>query len=194
MKKELKLKIMIYFTIFYLSFFTILSALDKNYEFLYYTFIMSFIVFVLILYYKKFNLSLNVMFGLTIVGVLHILGGNIFLDGVRLYDMWFINGVFRYDNFVHMIGSFVAVFVVYSLLYPNLGKNLKYNRILLSVIIVFMVLGIGAFYEIIELVAVVFFNAAEKVGDYLNNALDLVFNLIGCIIACFYLMDYHKKN
>ncbi len=54
-------------------------------------------------------------------------------------------------------------------------------------------MGFGAFNEIIELLAVLLFDATQQVGGYLNNALDLVFNLIGSIIACFFIIDYHKK-
>ena len=57
-----------------------------------------------------------------------------------------------------------------------------------------MAMGVGAFNEILELIAVVFLGAAEQVGDYFNNALDLFFNLIGSTIACFFIIHYHKKH
>ncbi len=40
-------------------------------------------------------------------------------------------------------------------------------------------MGLGAVAEIAELFAVLFFAAGEQVGGYLNNAFDLVFNLLG---------------
>lgn len=43
-------------------------------------------------------------------------------------------------------------------------------------------MGVSAVNEIIELSAVVFFNSSG-VGDYYNNALDMVFNLAGIMIA-----------
>jgi hypothetical protein len=54
-------------------------------------------------------------------------------------------------------------------------------------------MGTGAFVEIIEFSAVVFLGAAEQVGDYFNNAIDLLFNLTGSGIACFFIMHYHRK-
>ena len=46
-----------------------------------------------------------------------------------------------------------------------------------------MGLGVGLINEIVELIAVVFLNAQENVGGYLNNAIDLVYNSIGVIVA-----------
>ena len=80
----------------------------------------------------------------------------------------------------------------YNLLNPHLDKKIKHNKILLSLIIILIASGIGAFNEIIEFFAVVFFNAAKGVGGYFNNALDLVFNLIGAIIASFIITKYHS--
>ena len=55
-------------------------------------------------------------------------------------------------------------------------------------------MGTGALNEVLEFGAVILFGAAKQVGDYLNNALDLVFNLTGSIIACFFIHPYHKKQ
>jgi hypothetical protein len=46
----------------------------------------------------------------------------------------------------------------------------------------------------LEFTAVVFLGAQESVGNYLNNALDLVFNLLGSIIAVFFIFPYHRKR
>jgi flagellar biosynthesis protein FlhB len=46
-----------------------------------------------------------------------------------------------------------------------------------------MGLGVGLINEIVELTAVVYLNAQEGVGDYLNNAIDLVYNSIGVIVT-----------
>jgi uncharacterized membrane protein YjdF len=116
--------------------------------------------------------------------VLHNLGGNLYFGGVRLYNIWLIEGILRYDNIVHFVTMFVIAFLVHTLLEPHLYEKLKDNKVLYGTVIVIIVLGLGAFYEILELVAVLFINAGERVGDYLNNALDLVFNMLGAIMAC----------
>ena len=193
MEEKTKLQIMFYFTILYLLFFTMEAILKKNFEFLYYTFIISILISIIVFYHKKMHMTYNVMLGLVILGILHMSGGNLHFGGTRLYDIWIINGIYKFDNFVHMVGAFVAKLVMYSMLYPHLDKEIEHNKILLSFLLILLASGLGALNEISELIAVVFFNAAAQVGDYMNNIFDLVFNLLGSILACIYLMYYHHK-
>ena len=48
---------------------------------------------------------------------------------VFIYDYFFIPGIFRYDNFVHMLGSAVMVMLAHALLMPVLHKNFERNRL-----------------------------------------------------------------
>ncbi|MFC2135778.1 DUF2238 domain-containing protein [Bacteroidota bacterium] len=185
---------MLWFTIGYLFTFTLLAIFKKNYEFLYYTIILSILIFIIVLYHKKIHLTKHILLGLTILGAMHIFGGNIHFFGTRLYDIYFIPGLLKYDNIVHSFGIFVATFVVYSFLHPHLDKQIDHNAVLLSLILISITMGIGAFNEVLELGAVVFFGAAKQVGDYINNAVDLVFNLIGSVIACFFIIRHHKRK
>ena len=193
MEEKIEVKLMPWFTISYLLFFTVMALLDGNYEFLYYTVIMSALILIIVLYHKKLHLSNQILLGLTIVGAMHIFGGNVHIQGVRLYDFWLIPEVFKYDNLVHMGSIFVATFVSYNFLAPHLDTNFKHSGVLLSLILVSISMGIGSFNEVLELGAVVFLGAAEQVGNYMNNAIDLVYNLIGSIIACYFIIRYHKK-
>ncbi len=194
MKDKTELKIMLYFTISYLAFFTIFSLLKGNYEFLYYSIIMGILIGITVLYHKKLHLSKHVLIGLTILGALHIFGGNIHLFGTRLYDLYLIPGIFRYDNLVHGFGIYVATFVIYSLVHPHLHKRKNPNGWLLAIVLILMAMGTGAMNEILELGAVLFLGAAKQVGDYFNNAFDLVFNLIGASLASFVIIKHHKKG
>jgi len=193
-QEKTSLRLMLYFTIFYLLIFTIMSLLNKNYEFLYYTVVMSLLIILIVLYYKKLHLSTAIIFGLTLVGAMHLFGGNIQILGTRLYEFWLIPGIFKYDNLVHIIGTFVATFISYSLLNPHLDRELKHNKVLLSLILILIASGIGAFHEILELLAVVFLGAAEQIGDYINNAVDLLFNFFGAVLASIYIIYYHIKK
>ena len=60
--------------------------------------------------------------------------------------------------------------------------------------LILMALGVGAINEIIEFIAVEFLEAAQQVGDYENNAKDLVFNLFGSFIASLIIYNYYKKE
>jgi len=193
-KEETKLKIMSYFLAIYAVAFIILSFIDNNLEFLFYSFIMFILTVIVVLYHKHIRLTSSLIIGLILISVLHTFGGHVFIHGTRLYDFYLINGIFRYDNLVHFIGYYVTTLIAYNLLFPYLDDRIKTNTVYLSLLLIFITIGIGAVNEIFELLAVLFLNAGLRVGDYFNNALDLVFNLLGSSAACFYLMYHYKKH
>jgi len=191
-KKESKL--ILIFTVIYIMLFSLLAIVTKNYEFLFYTIILFSLIILIVLYYKKLHLTPVILGGLSIVGLMHLAGGIVDVYGTRLYGFWIIQGILKYDNVVHAVGIFVATFVAYSIISPHLDLKTKQNPILFSLLLILIALGIGVINEIFEFGAVVFLDAQETVGDYFNNALDLVFNLIGSIIACFFIFPYHRKR
>lgn len=174
MKQEHMLLILVALSILFgaISFFT------GNKEFLLYTTII--LIGSIIIYLVKDSLRLTNAdcWGMLLVLVLHALGGMLIFNGIRLYDTWFF--ILRYDNIVHIIGVYVVTTASYQAIKPYLKNVTPFG---LMIILVLFGMGLGAFNEIVELVAVVFFNAAKGVGDYMNNALDLVFNFVGSIIA-----------
>lgn len=194
MKEGTELRLMFWFTLGYVILFTILAIIKKNYEFLYYTAVMSVLIFIIVLYYKKIHLTKTILLGLTILGVMHVCGGNIHISGIRLYDFWLIPNIFKYDNLVHAFGIFIATFVAYNFLQPHLDTKIKHNPLILGLILVLIAMGIGAIVELVELGAVLLFGVSKMVGDYMNNAFDLLFNLIGSIIACFFIMEHHRRK
>ena len=86
----------------------------------------------------------------------------------------------RYDQLMHIISYFVLTLFIYSVVLSL--SNKKANKFALGLIVVLAGVGLGAINEIIEFGTVVFFNTTV-VGDYYNNALDLVFNALGALIA-----------
>ena len=194
MKEQKEMKLLLYFTIAYLILFTVLSLIKGNLEFLYYTVIVAALIFIIAYYHKKIHLPKTILIGLSILGALHMLGGTLTIATTRLYDFWFIPGIFKYDNLVHSLGIFLVTFVVYNLLRPHLSRRLNHQPFLLSLLLVTIAMGVGALNEVLELGAVVFLDAAKGVGDYMNNALDLVFNLAGSILASLIIIHYHKKH
>mgnify|MGYP002628761927 CR=1 FL=1 len=194
MDEETELKLVLYFTIGYLALFTILAIINRNLEFLFYTVVMSSLIFITLFVHKKLHLHVSVITGLALIGLLHILGGHVYIQGIRLYDFWLIGNFFKYDNFVHLIAIFTTTIIAYSLLNPHLDKKLSHNKFLLTLLLVLIASGIGAFNEILELLAVVLLGAAEGVGNYMNNAIDLVYNLFGAILASAIMIHYHKTN
>lgn len=87
MHQKTELKLMLHFTIAYLLFFTTLSLIKKNFEFLYYTSVISILIFIIVLYHKKMHLSVHIIGSLTALGAMHIFGGNLYFGETRLYDI-----------------------------------------------------------------------------------------------------------
>jgi hypothetical protein len=84
MDEKIELKIIVFFTVGYLSLFTLLAIINQNYEFLYYTVIISGLIFLIAFCHKKIHLNIYLLWGLTILGALHILGGNIYIFTTRV--------------------------------------------------------------------------------------------------------------
>ena len=194
MDKKTESRLILIFTVAYLIFFGLLAFVKKNYEFLFYTIMLSSLIILIVSYYKKLHLKYIILGGLSFLGFMHLAGGTIDINGTRLYEFWIIQDILKYDNIVHALSLFVVTFVAYSIVSPHLDLKTKHHPILFSLLLVLTAMGIGTVNEILELGAVIFLGAQEGVGDYFNNALDLVFNLLGSIIAVFFIYPYHKRR
>ncbi len=178
----------------YLALFSIIAVVQKNYEFLYYTGIMTVFIVIILVYYQQLHLPVSLIICLTILGAMHILGGNVYINSIKLYDFWLIPKFFKYDNLVHAFGTAIATLVAYNILLPKTERSVQYRPFAMVLMLVLIAMGIGALNEIVEFFAVVFLGAGHTVGDYFNNQLDLVYNLIGAIIVSFFLYCHHKKR
>jgi hypothetical protein len=137
--------------------------------------------------HKRILFAGYITVGLSLLGLLHILGGKVYIEGIRLYDFYLIPGIIKYDNFVHATASFIFSFMSYALIKPFIDPELKVRPFMLYLIIFLTTMGIGSINEVIEYFAVIYLNVENWVGDYFNNARDLVFNAIGSIVACLYM-------
>lgn len=169
-----------------LVFFMLLFLSRKNYEFLMYVGVIIFFLSVILISNSKVDYSNMTLWGLSIWALLHMSGGGVSINGTRLYEMILIPisetyQIFRYDQFVHIIGFLVATLVMYELIRPKLHKK-QDGWIALSIVIVMAGLGVGALNEIVEFSATVIL-PETGVGGYINTSLDLVSDLIGAIIA-----------
>lgn len=107
---------------------------------------------------------------------LHFAGVLVAVDGGRLYD-WTMLGI-RFDKVVHLISAVAAAVAV--------RRVLRWRRARLGglepLVILLMVMGLGAFWEIIEYVVMRTIPDAG-VGLYDNNLQDMVANMLGGTIA-----------
>lgn len=171
--------------------FTIFFVSRQNYEFLMYIGVIIFFLLLISLTNHKVNYPNIVLWGLTIWALLHMSGGSLYIGDKRLYEMMLIElvgepyRIFKYDQFVHIVGFGVATLAMYYLLRPLLKKDLE-KWISLSIIIVMAGLGVGALNEIIEFLATIVM-PQTGVGGYVNTSLDLVADLVGAAGAMIFL-------
>lgn len=169
--------------------FAIYYIVKGNYEFLTYVLAIGFVLFFIFKSNKYYQYSKLARWGFFVWMLLHMLGGSLYLNGIRLYDIMLLKilpdpyNILRYDQFVHAFCYFVITLFVYSVVKFATREKIKTKT---ALAIVFLAsIGIGALNEIIEFLTVALFNS-QGVGGYFNNALDLIFNSIGALIAVIY--------
>jgi uncharacterized membrane protein YjdF len=122
---------------------------------------------------------------LSILMLLHILGGGLMVNGDVLYNyvpvplenplgLTFI----KVDQIVHTFGSAVAALFVYSFL----RRKTELGWLSVFVITVLAACGVGALNEVIEFMATISVSDVN-VGGYYNTAIDLLVNLVGAVIG-----------
>ncbi len=181
------------FTIGYLAAFTINAIIQQNYEFLYYTVVMMALILFTLRLHQILHLAFFILFNLSILGFLHLLGGNAMIGDTRLYDFYFIPDILKYDNVVHTYATFIATLALYSMLTFVFAERTRTHYLAFSFILVLMAIGLGTLNELVEFFAVLMFDVQEEVGGYFNNSLDLFFNTIGSLIATLVIYFYLQR-
>lgn len=135
---------------------------------------------------------------LSILGLLHALGGGVKVNGDVLYNYVLIpivnNGVngitlWRFDQLVHPYGTAVAALIVYFFI----AHYAKLPRLWMVVIAALVAMGLGALNEVIEFITKLSIPNTD-VGGYNNTAIDLCSNLIGAVVgATFGALRWGKK-
>jgi hypothetical protein len=174
----------------------VLFLFNGNIEFSSYGIVTLFLFYIIIWMDKKYNFPLISLWFFSAWIIMHLLGGGIKVLGVRLYDLVLINiigdpyFILRYDQFVHAYCYFAFGILFYYILKKHMKNASKTALIVFAIL---SSLGVGLLNEVIEFGMVVFADAADAVGGYINTALDLVFNLIGAIIGVFFAKFFLDK-
>jgi len=158
----------------------------ENYEFLIYIAMIVLLMWLMLFINSRQPLPQYLFWGFALWAFLHLGGGGMDYDGARLFD-WIIfplsdtYPILRYDQVVHLFAyAVITVILFYSLrsYFPNSKKGQR----VFSLVLLSMGLGIGAFYEILEFLTTIVV-PENGVGGYINNALDLVFDFFGVMLA-----------
>ena len=185
--------LILYFTLAYMAAFAVNAYVHRNLEFIYYTILLIGLVYFVVYIHQNLRLGFFLIFNISLLGFFHLLGGNSYIGTVRLYEYYLAPNFFRYDNFVHAYTSFIATILLYTLTADFIDERVRKRFGIFCFGLVLMTLGLGSINEILEFLAVIFFDAAEQVGGYYNNSLDLVFNTLGSVVGCFVVYLYLER-
>jgi len=191
-----------YASILVLIIFALYYIFSGNYEFLIYIASIGILIALLMWSDRYVEYSLLGTWGFAIWNLGHMLGGSLMINGKTLYATILIPiidapyNVLKYDQLMHAFCYFVFAILMYSVvvyLLRSTGGKRQPKNWLLALIVILAATGIGALNEIIEF-GITIFNPSSGVGDYINNAQDLVFNLIGAIIGAWVAVRMSWKN
>lgn len=157
-----------------------------NWEFIAYVGVTIAIAFLLLSTIEESHLDGFVLWGLSIWGFLHMLGGILPVGDGILYS-WRIVPIFdhggdfyvlKMDQVIHFYGFAVAAIAVHELIASRARKGVH------PAMFVFFAwagsMGLGALNEVVEFLAYVSLDDTG-VGDHYNTGLDLIFNLLGAL-------------
>lgn len=179
-----------------LAVFIFIFIARNNFEFLIYVGVLIFFMALILATNSKINYPNGLLWGLSVWALAHMAGGGIFIGDTKLYGTLLIPiigepyHVLKYDQLVHAYGFGVTTFVMWHLLKPSLKQAVPRRWVSLGIILVMAATGAGALNEVIEFTATVF-DPDNGVGGYVNNAIDLVANLVGALIATMIII--HKE-
>jgi hypothetical protein len=137
------------------------------------------------------HFSVPVLWGISLVGLGNMLGGVILVDGQPLYVAPFL-GPIPYDKFFHAAAGLVMFFVAWAAVTRWAGERPHYGGLVLTAFLV--TLGGGAVVEIAEFIGSSLGGGLVNVGDYGNNALDLVSNTTGAAVGVVILMMTRQRS
>jgi len=199
------LKPLIIFTIGYTAASAVVATLTGNTEFIFYLVVMLVLIALTLFVYRRVAFPISALWGLSVWGLLHMMGGMMPVPEVWqtndpinvLYSFWLIPGWLKYDQVIHAYGFGIATWICWECLRfivreNNNGHDLQPTSGTL-ILCLCAGMGLGAFNEVVEFFATLVI-PDTNVGDYANTGWDLVFNLIGGIIAITIIRGVHHKN
>lgn len=131
----------------------------------------------------------HALWAMSLVGLGNMLGGVLLVDGVPLYTAELI-GNLRYDKVFHAVAAGALVIIAWEAAKRWAGEGYHEGGMLLLTWMV--VMGGGAVVEIAELIGSAMSNVS--VGDYWNNAYDLVANALGATVGVALVWKYERRR
>lgn len=157
-----------------------------NWEFVAYLGVTLFVGLLILSTVKRSGLDRVALWGLSIWGLLHMMGGLIpvgdgVLYGWKIYPFFDGGGEFyilKMDQVIHFYGFGVSAVVMHQLIASR--SNPGVNPLMLIFFAWVGAMGLGALNEVVEFLAFVGLDETGVGGVY-NTGLDLIFNLCGAM-------------
>jgi len=183
--------ILVIFNLAYLLGFSWFYFKQNNWEFLLYIGVIVIFFILILATIKKTKFNNFVLWGLSIWGLLHMMGGGLMVGDHVLYKQMIFTfiqsgemSILKFDQLVHIYGFFISTVIGYYLLLPYLDK--KTNWKIIYFLLVMIGMGFGALNEVAEFIATIIM-PESGVGGYVNTSLDLVSNLVGSILGVIFI-------
>lgn len=165
-------------------------------EFLFYIAVVALLMVIVTLIHRRYSLTLPMLWALWLWAALHMAGGLVPLPAPTgvLYNFWLIPGRLKFDQVVHAYGFGVTAWVAWRVLvqWGRFTPSQSTHGVLLAGSAL-IAMGLGALNEVIEFTATKLV-ANTNVGDYQNNAWDLVFNMLGAVTSVLLIRTVCKHN
>ncbi|MBS4539347.1 hypothetical protein GOQ27_12800 [Clostridium sp. D2Q-11] len=129
---------------------------------------------------EKIDISNLVKLLIALVLILHLAIGQYF----KLYET-----SIYFDKILHVIGTFTISLFSYQVLRSLWGSDLN-SKILVFILISSIGITTGVLLEIFEFSLDMIFNTTNQHG-LLDTNLDLIFNIVGAILAAFIVSNKH---
>lgn len=127
--------------------------------------------------------SRRTLSGLSLWGLLHMLGGIVAFGDVTLYETWLLP-VLRWDHVVHAVGFGFGGIAAFEAFRPWMAEPVSPAA---AAWVAFLgSASIGAINETVEFLASQLLPFAN-IGDELNTGLDLIANAVGGVVAAVYI-------
>ena len=197
MKLERGHWIIIFFTLAYITAYSIYYASVKNFEFLGYILVLVFFFALIFFTIHKTKFDYFILWGLAIWGLLHMSGGGLIVNGDVLYNLEIFHladigdtSIIKFDQIVHVFGFLITALVAFHLLKRQTKGKPNWTSVYIFSALISM--GLGGINEIVEFIATISIENVN-VGGYYNTSLDLIANMIGAFLAIFFMRKRKNK-
>lgn len=176
----------------------------QNNEFILYAAVLVVLGAVLLYLHRQVHLHSVALWGLCLWGLAHMSGGLLPIpeswpvnegEPHVLYNWWIFRPYLKYDQLIHACGFGLTTWICWQALhraFANRGCQAA-PTFGLMVLCIAAGMGFGAFNEVLEFLATRLM-PNTNVGGYENTGWDLVFNLLGSVIAAVLIKYFSPRH